>query len=198
MYFANAEELLKKIGLKSSVIKSGKYIGHGFASERQWPMRRNKILQGLIDDIYDQFLNVIEQDRKIARVDILRIADGRVFQAGRQRAWKLVDVIGDRTTAVSLQPHCPELKVFRKSYTRRRGTSPFGNICFRVLRPLSQEFIKIKLSQHPEALIFSMNTAIEVNRNSLQTYYDKKMIWLARFKSPYLTTHQKTWPALLI
>src|SRR3989337_1680987 len=77
MYFANAEELLKKIGLKSSVIKSGKHKDMG-SPTREMTEEEKGILQGLIDDIYDQFLDVIVQDRKINKEDLKKIADGRV------------------------------------------------------------------------------------------------------------------------
>jgi protease IV len=101
MYFANAEELLKKIGLKSSVIKSGKYKDMGSPAREMTDEEKN-ILQGLIDDIYAQFIDIIEQDRKIAREDIIKIADGRVFSGRQAKSFKLIDAIGDRNYAVQL------------------------------------------------------------------------------------------------
>ncbi|MCG6538292.1 MAG: signal peptide peptidase SppA [Syntrophales bacterium LBB04] len=101
MYLANAEELLKKIGLKSSVIKSGKYKDMG-SPAREMTADEKKILQGLIDDVYAQFIDVIEQDRKIAREDVMKIADGRVFSGRQAKILKLVDAIGDRSYAVEL------------------------------------------------------------------------------------------------
>lgn len=101
MYFANAEELLKKIGFKSSVIKSGKYKDMG-SPTREMTADEKNILQGLIDDIYDQFLDVIVEDRKISKEDIKKIADGRVFTGRQAQSLKLIDALGDRRYAVQL------------------------------------------------------------------------------------------------
>lgn len=65
MHFANAEELLKKIGLKPSVIKSGKYKDIG-SPARVMSDEEKQILQSLVDDIYLQFVDLVAGDRKIA------------------------------------------------------------------------------------------------------------------------------------
>lgn len=101
MYFANAEELLKKIGLKSSVIKSGKYKDMGSPTREMTDDEKN-ILQSLIDDIYDQFLDVIVEDRKIPKEDIKKIADGRVFTGRQAQSLKLIDELGDGDYSVHL------------------------------------------------------------------------------------------------
>src|SRR3972149_6116400 len=48
MYFANAEDLLKKIGLKSSVVKSGKYKDIG-SPRREMTVDERSILQALVE-----------------------------------------------------------------------------------------------------------------------------------------------------
>jgi protease IV len=101
MYFANAEDLLKKIGLKSSVIKSGRYKDIG-SPTREMTEDEKKILQDLVDDIYDQFINVIAESRKISPDEIKKIADGRVFSGRQAQKFNLVDLLGDRNYAVRL------------------------------------------------------------------------------------------------
>jgi len=101
MYFANAEDLLKKIGLKSSIIKSGKYKDIGSPIRKMTDDER-KILQELVDDIYNQFLDVITKDRKTSTEEIKRIADGRVFSGRQAQKLKLVDFLGDGSYAVRL------------------------------------------------------------------------------------------------
>lgn len=101
MYFANAEDLLKKIGLKSSVIKSGKYKDIG-SPTREMTDDERKILQELVDDIYNQFLDVITKDRKTSPEEIKKIADGRVFSGRQAQKLKLVDFLGDGSYAVRL------------------------------------------------------------------------------------------------
>jgi len=101
MYFADAEDLLKKIGLKSLVIKSGKYKDIGSPARKMTDDER-KILQELVDDIYNQFLDVIIKDRKTSREETKKISDGRVFSGRQAQKFKLVDFLGDGTYAVRL------------------------------------------------------------------------------------------------
>jgi protease IV len=101
MQFANFEELLKKVGLKSSVVKSGKYkdIGSPF---REMTPEEQKIIQDLIDDIFNQFVDVIVRDRKLSREQVISIADGRVFSGRKAKEYGLIDSLGDMNTAAKL------------------------------------------------------------------------------------------------
>lgn len=101
MHFANVEELLKKIGLKSSVIKSGKYKDMG-SPTREMNSEEKEILQSLVDDIYEQFKDVVTNDRKISREEVKLIADGRVFTGRQAHHLKLIDFLGDSADAVKL------------------------------------------------------------------------------------------------
>ncbi len=101
MHFANAEDLLKKIGLKSSVIKSGKYKDIG-SPAREMSDEEKQILQALVDDIYFQFIDVVAQDRKIPHEEVKKLADGRIFTGRQALLHKLIDFLGDRSFAVRL------------------------------------------------------------------------------------------------
>ena len=101
MQFANFEELLKKIGLKSSVVKSGKYKDIG-SPLRDMTSEERKIIQDLIDDIYNQFVDVIVRDRNIPREQVVAIADGRVFTGRQAKEYGLVDYLGDMGAAAKL------------------------------------------------------------------------------------------------
>ena len=101
MQFANFEELLKKIGLKSSVVKSGKYKDIGSPLRDMTPEER-KIIQDLIDDIYKQFVDVIVRDRNIPRKQVIAIADGRVFSGRQAKEYGLVDYLGDMASAAKI------------------------------------------------------------------------------------------------
>jgi protease-4 len=101
MQFANIEELLKKIGLKSSVVKSGKYKDIG-SPLRDMTQEERKIIQDLIDDIYNQFVDVIVRDRNIPRNQVVALADGRVFSGRQAKEYGLVDHLGDMRSAARL------------------------------------------------------------------------------------------------
>ncbi|MDD3250457.1 MAG: signal peptide peptidase SppA [Smithella sp.] len=101
MQFANVEELMKKIGVKSSVVKSGPYKDIGSPMREMSPEERI-IIQDLIDDIYNQFIDVIVRDRKLPRQQVIAIGDGRVFSGRKAMEYGLVDQLGDLTAAAKL------------------------------------------------------------------------------------------------
>jgi protease IV len=101
MHFANAEELLKKIGLKSSTVKSGKFKDIGSPTRPMTPEEK-ALIQALVDDTYDQLLDVIARDRKIPKEALRKIADGRIFTGRQARKLGLVDDLGGMDYAVRL------------------------------------------------------------------------------------------------
>lgn len=101
MQFANFEELLKKIGMKSSVVKSGEYKDIG-SPLREMTSQEKVIIQELVDDIYNQFVDVIVKDRKLPREKVIEIADGRVFSGRKAKELGLVDQLGDLASAAKL------------------------------------------------------------------------------------------------
>jgi protease-4 len=101
MQFANFEELMKKVGLKSSVVKSGQYKDIGSPLRDMTPEEK-VIIQDLVDDIYNQFVDVIVKERKLPREKVVAIADGRVFSGRRAKELGLVDYLGDMSSAAKL------------------------------------------------------------------------------------------------
>jgi protease-4 len=101
MHFASVEELLKKVGVKTSVIKSGKYKDIG-SPARDMTAEEKSLIQELVDDIYDQFLETVSLNRKIPKDDLRKIADGRVFSGRQAKKLGLVDDIGDISYAIDL------------------------------------------------------------------------------------------------
>lgn len=101
MQFANFEELLKKIGVKSQVVKSGEYKDIG-SPLRDMTEKEREIVQELVDDIYNQFIDVIIKERKLPREKVVEIADGRVFSGRKAKELGLVDQLGDMASAAKL------------------------------------------------------------------------------------------------
>ncbi len=99
MEFTNVLQLMDKIGLKSSVVKSGIHKDIGSSMRDMTPEER-KLLQGLIDDVYDQFVEAVSNGRKLDKDEVRKLADGRIY-TGRQ-AYKLglVDKLGGLQAAI--------------------------------------------------------------------------------------------------
>ncbi|OPY86052.1 MAG: putative signal peptide peptidase SppA [Syntrophus sp. PtaU1.Bin208] len=101
MYFTNAEELMSKVGVKASVIKSGKYKDIG-SPIREMTEEEKALLQGLVDDIYRQFIDVVIRHRAISSETIKNVADGRIFTGRQAQQLGLVDYLGDKQYAVKM------------------------------------------------------------------------------------------------
>jgi protease IV len=101
MHHANIEELMKKIGVASSVVKSGKFKDIG-SPTRKMTDEEKAIIQGIIDDIYNQFVEVIVQNRKMPVQDVLQLADGRIFSGRQAKKLGLIDDLGGFSDAVAL------------------------------------------------------------------------------------------------
>ena len=101
MHYANVEELLKKVGVRSSVIKSGKFKDIG-SPVREMTAEERSLIQGIVDDIYDQFVRTVSENRKIPFSKIVQLADGRVFTGRQAKELGLIDDLGGLQDAVLL------------------------------------------------------------------------------------------------
>jgi protease-4 len=93
--FPVVQELLTKIGVKMNVIKSGEMKDSG-SSLRDLTEEEKKVFQGIIDELYQNFLDVIYKNRmsSITLEELKKIADGRVYTAQQALKLKLIDGIG--------------------------------------------------------------------------------------------------------
>jgi protease-4 len=147
MHFANAEELLKKLGLKASVVKSGKFKDIG-SPVRDMTVEERALLQELVDDIYDQFLDMVARDRKIQKEKLREIADGRVFTGRQAHKLGLVDYLGDMGYAVKLAGEMAGIKGKPEvEYPKKKGTK-FWDYVFREMFIALDEQMRAKVEQH--------------------------------------------------
>lgn len=101
MQLRNLEGLYGKLGIRNQTIKSGKHKDMGSTS-RELSAEEEKILQDLVDDSYQQFLEQVQKGRqeKIAADKLLEIADGRIFTGKQALELGLVDSLGNYYDAV--------------------------------------------------------------------------------------------------
>lgn len=99
--FANVQGLMDKLGLKGIVIKSGKFKDTG-SPLREMNDEEKRLLQGLIDDIHQQFVAVVAENRKLSINDVNDIADGRIFSGAQAQKIRLVDKLGNLQDAIEL------------------------------------------------------------------------------------------------
>lgn len=99
--FMHVNGLLDKIGVSSTTIKSGalKDAGSPF---RPMTAEDRKYFQEMIDDVHDQFITAVADERKMPKERVKRIADGRVFTGRKALALGLVDTLGTYQDAVRI------------------------------------------------------------------------------------------------
>lgn len=109
MELPNIKGLLDKIGVKSETVKSGKYkdITSPFKTLQQ---DEREVLQRLINDVHEQFINAVSEGRKIPLQNVIKIADGRVFTGMKAKELGLVDEIGDLDYAIKVAAQLGKIK----------------------------------------------------------------------------------------
>lgn len=101
METANIEGLLKKLGVEGVVVKSGKFKDVG-SPLRKMTDEELKVLQTVMDDVHDQFIEAVAEGRAIELAEARLVADGRVFTGRQAKELKLVDELGDLDDAIQL------------------------------------------------------------------------------------------------
>ncbi|MBI3755508.1 MAG: signal peptide peptidase SppA [Deltaproteobacteria bacterium] len=109
MEFANAEELLNKIGFKGYVIKSGEYKDIG-SPLRGMKDDEKRLLQNVIDDVHQQFVGIVAENRKLKIDAVKKFADGRIFSGQQAKDIGLVDDIGNFQDAIDIAASMASIK----------------------------------------------------------------------------------------
>ncbi|HIE80758.1 MAG TPA: signal peptide peptidase SppA, partial [Nitrospinaceae bacterium] len=101
MAFSNIEELTDKIGVKPIIIKSGKYKDVGSPLRGMKPEER-KLLQSVVDDVHQQFVQAVAKGRGLPVSEVNEIADGRIMTGQQALTLKLVDEMGGLEKTIEL------------------------------------------------------------------------------------------------
>lgn len=101
MHFADVQELMKKVGVRSAVVKSGRFKDIG-SPTREMTEEEKQLIQGIVDDIYDQFVRTVAENRRMPLPVAQGLADGRIFTGRQAQQLKLVDDLGGLQEAVLL------------------------------------------------------------------------------------------------
>jgi protease-4 len=101
MQFSNFEELLKKIGIKGMVLKSGEHkdIGSPF---REMTPEEKAIMQEVLDNVHQQFIQAVADGRKLDRSKVIQIADGRILTGEQAKNLGLVDQMGNLQDTIDI------------------------------------------------------------------------------------------------
>jgi protease-4 len=99
--WVNYADLLEWAKLKNIVFKTGEFKDTG-SPTRPITDNEKKYFQGLIDDMYVQFVEAVAAGRKLDLQEVRAMADGRVFTGRAAKERKLIDETGNFQDAVDL------------------------------------------------------------------------------------------------
>ncbi len=125
--FPNFRKLLDKIGIDFEVIKSGKFKDSG-NPYRGLTEEEKKYFQNVINDVFEQFVNHVAEERKMKREDVLKIADGRIFTGKQAFELGLVDTLGTLEDAIKIAKNMAGIKGEPRIVKEKRKKSLFDII----------------------------------------------------------------------
>jgi protease-4 len=97
----NYSELLEWAKLSNIVLKTGEFKDTGSATRELTPSER-EYFQGLIDDMYIQFVEAVAFGRNLEIDEVREFADGRVFTGREARERMMIDETGNLQDAIDL------------------------------------------------------------------------------------------------
>ena len=100
MDYNNIEDLMGKVGVRNEKIKSG---AHKDILSMYRPMTADEreLLQGIVDDIYHQFVQTVADGRHMDEAKVKEIADGRILTGKQAQDLGLVDAMGNYYDALN-------------------------------------------------------------------------------------------------
>jgi protease-4 len=98
--FLNVEELMDKVGVDAVVITSGprKDIGSPF---REMSEEEQALWEGIIDETYEGFVELVAQARDLPLEEIRELADGSIYTGRQALELGLVDGVGTPEDAIA-------------------------------------------------------------------------------------------------
>jgi protease IV len=101
MEYPNVSVLLERLGVRMEVVMAGdqKDIASPF---RDMEPEHRAILEAMIEDVHDQFIEIVAEARGMSIEEVRTVADGRIVSGRQAMALGLVDRLGNRDEAIAM------------------------------------------------------------------------------------------------
>ena len=97
----NIEGFLEKLGIQIEIFKGGKYKDM-YQGLRELTPEEEEIMQQMIDEYYEQFIDVVAEGRELSKEEVRDLATGQIYTGTEAKELGLVDELGDLDTAIDL------------------------------------------------------------------------------------------------
>jgi protease IV len=143
--------LLGKIGITTDALVSGPLKDQPSYTKPLSPEGR-EVLQGLVMDMYDQFVSMVATSRHMDPNAVRALADGRAYTGRQALKLGLIDAIGDEQdarvwleTAKGLPKHLPVEDISTVSWTDRMLTGEFSPVFVSLWKTLVSQSVMLDL-----------------------------------------------------
>ena len=97
--YLNLEGLYDKLGVRQEKIKSGIHKDI-LSPERPMTPQEREILQTMVSEMYDTFVDVVSTGRHLSPEAVRKLADGRIYTGRQAKTLGLVDELGNFQDAI--------------------------------------------------------------------------------------------------
>ena len=149
----NIEGLLEKLGIQIETFKGGKYKDM-YSGFREMTPEEEEIMQGMIDEYYEQFIDVVAEGRGLGKEEVRNLATGQIYTGTAAKELGLVDELGGLDTAIDLATElagieAPIVEYYQPPRLTLRSLIGFANaIQTRILGLSAQEMILLEILSH--------------------------------------------------
>jgi len=138
--FANIEQLLKKLGIQPTVIKSVPYKDIG-SPVREMTKEEKTMLEKLVKNIHSQFVKDIAKGRNMPIKQVESIANGSIFTGQEAKKLGLVDQLGNFEDAIRLAAKLGKIKEEPRLFYPKKKT-PWMKLLTESLFETLSEYIQ--------------------------------------------------------
>ncbi len=107
----NFQEIANKNGITWDVVKTAKFADMQ-TNVRPQTEAELKIQQGYVDSLYDRFMTIVSDGRKVSKERVSQVAQGRVWTGEDAIAANLVDEMGGLNDAIALAAKTAEIETY--------------------------------------------------------------------------------------
>lgn len=117
--------LMDKVGVGQETLVVGPYKDAASYMRPMTPEQR-AYFQGVLNDMYSQFVDIVAQGRNMPREQVVKLATGKVYTGQEALKLGLVDEMGGRDQALRWLAHKTGVSVDRKLLTRPKESNWLG------------------------------------------------------------------------
>jgi protease-4 len=116
----NVEGLLEKLGIQIETFKGGKYKDM-YSGFREMTPEEGEIMQEMVDEYYEQFIEVVAEGRGLGEEEVRDLATGQIYTGTEAKELGLVDELGDLNTAINMTAELAGIEAPIVEYYQKPG-----------------------------------------------------------------------------